>query len=207
MWNDVSGNGYDSTPTNGPTFTSYQSGGYFNFDGVDDISAAPTTPSSLQGNLNLTVCGFFRRTGNFSSKGPWGIGGESTDGGICSWNAGNTNEITIDTWNRGTFTTGRTYPLNGWVFVAWQKVAGTMTRANCTIWVNLTSYTNTQLTILRAEGPAPNINNYGYTLGSISRTTGFCTPMQIGNFYVYNRVLSSAEIAQNFNAQRNRFGI
>ena len=82
-----------------------------------------------------------------------------------------------------------------------------MTRANCIVWRNLTSYTGAQLTVLRAEGPAPNINNYGVTLGSISRTTSYCAAMDVGNFFVYNRVLTPAEIAQNFNAYKSKFGL
>jgi hypothetical protein len=204
----VSGNGFNSTLTNGPAFNSFQNGGFIAFDGADDISVALTTPSSLQGDPNLTVCGFFRRTeASIIQGGVWGIGGEATDEGINCWNFNNTNEITIDTWNRSTFTTGVTYPLNEWVFVAWQKTAGLMTRANCTVWRNLTSYTGTQLTVLRAEGPAPNINNYGYTLGSISRTLAYTVGMQVGKFWVYNRVLSVAEITQNYNAQKSRFGL
>ena len=205
-WTDVSGNGNNSTLTNGPVFNS-SNGGNIQFDGTDDYSTTTSVPSSLQGDLNLTVCGFFRRTGNISYEGVWGIGGEATDQGICCWNYGNTNEIAIDTWNRSTFTSGVTYPLNEWVFAAWQKTAGLMTRANCIIWRNLVSYTGNQLTILRAEGPAPNINNYGITIGSISRTTSYCTAMDVANFCIYNRVLTSAEIAQNYNAQKTRFGL
>lgn len=206
LWNDVSGTN-NSTLINGPTFNSFQNGGFIAFDGVDDHSTSYSVPAVLQGNPNLTVCGFFRRTeASMIQGGVWGIGGETTDRGINCWNFNNSNEITIDTWNRSTFTTGVTFPLNEWVFVAWQKIAGDMTRANCIVWRNLTSYTGTQLTILRAEGPAPNINNYGITLGSISRTLAYTVGMQVGKFWVYNRVLSVAEITQNYNETKARFG-
>jgi hypothetical protein len=206
-WNDLSGNNYNTTLTNGPTFTS-ANGGAIVFDGSDDYAGALTTPDILEGDPNLTICGWFKRTeSGITYSGAWGIGGEDTDGGINCWNYANTNEITIDTWNRSTFTSGVTYPLNEWVFAAWQKIAGPMTRANCIIWRNLTSYTGNQLTILRGEGPAPTINNYGFTLGSISRSTGYCVGINIANFYVYNRILTSSEIAQNYNSTKGRFGL
>ena len=206
-WTDLTGNGNNSTLTNGPVFNS-SNGGNIQFDGTDDYSATTSVPSVLQGDPNLTMWGFFRRTeASIISSGIWGIGGESTDGGINCWNYSNTNEISIDTWNRSTFTSNVTYPQNEWVFAAWQKTAGSMTRANCIIWRNLVSYTGVQLTVLRSEGPAPNINNYGLTIGSISRTTGYCVGMDVGCFYIYNRVLTSDEIAQNYNAQKSRFGL
>lgn len=206
-WSDISGNNIITTLTNGPTFNS-SNGGYIQFDGTDDFSSVTSVPASLQGDPNITVCGFFRRTQTtIQSKGVWGIGGEATQSGINCWNYNNSNEITIDTWSTSTFSSGVTYPLNEWVFVAWQKIAGNMTRSNCIIWRNLVSYTGTQLSIIRGESGLPTINNYGITIGSISRTTGYCAGMGVGCLYIYNRILSSTEITQNYNAQKSRFGL
>lgn len=181
--------------------------GVLEFDGTDDLINTGATPSALQGNPDLTVCGFFRRKSDQSYGGPWGIGGESTDGGINCWNYYATNEIAIDTWNRSTFTSGVTFPLNQWVFAAWQKYAGPMTRANCIIWRNLTSYTGGQLTVLRSEGPAPNINNLGISLGSISTNTGYCKNFDIGKFEIYDTVLSASQLAQIYTQNKTRFNL
>jgi len=218
-WRDVSGNNYLSTLTNlaptGPIFNTANRGSIV-FDGSDDFSTYTPTPTVLQGNPNLTVMGFYKRTASFSSKGFWGVGGSNAGGtaqGICNWNYGNTNEITIDSWGQSTFTTGQTYPLNTWVGVAWRKIAGPMTRANSIISIydgtNLTHYTSTALTVLRAEA-ATNlaINSIGgITLGSISVDTGYCSPVNIGCHYIYNRVLTDTEIATNFMADKTRFGL
>jgi hypothetical protein len=181
--------------------------GVLDFDGSDDLLNTGSTPSSLQGNPNLTICGFFKRKSDQSYGGPWGIGGEATDQGINCWNYYATNEIAIDTWNRSTFTSGVTFPLNEWVFAAWQKYAGPMTRANCIIWRNLSSYTGNQLTVLRSEGPSPNINNLGITLGSISTSTGYCKNFEISKFQIYNTVLSTSEITQIYNQNKKRFNL
>jgi hypothetical protein len=214
-WRDTSGNGYLSTLTNGPVFDNSNKGNIV-FDGSNDFSTYTPTPTNLQGNPNLTVIGFYKRTASFSSKGFWGIGGSNAGGtgqGICNWNSGNTNEITIDTWGESTFTTGQTYPLNTWVGVAWRKIAGPMTRANCIISIfngtSMTNYTSTALTVLRAESSInPVINSIGgITLGSISVDTGYCSPVNIANHCIYNRILTDAEVSQNFQATKTRFGL
>jgi hypothetical protein len=205
-WNDLTGTAYSASLMNGPTFNSFQNGGYIAFDGVDDYATTFTTPPSLQGDPNFTVCAWMRRTANAGGNtGTWGLSGDGN--GINSWWSGNANEITIDTWGQATFTTGTTYPLNEWVFVAWQKIAGAMTRANCILWRNLVSYTGTQLTILRPENVAPNIGNNGVNIARISQTYSTPTPIQVGKFWIYNRVLTSAEITQNYNATKARFGL
>ena len=215
IWRDISGGGCNGTLTNGPLFNTSNNGSIV-FDGSTQFSTFTPTPTILQGNPNLTVIGFYKRTGNFSSKGFWGIGGSNAGGtrqGICNWNSGNTNEITIDSWSESTFTTGQTYPLNTWIGVAWRKIAGPTTRANCIISIfdgtNITHYTSTALTVLRAESATNlNINSIGgITLGSISVDTGYCSPVNIANHCIYNRLLSDAEILLNFQATKARFGL
>ena len=213
-WRDASGNGNNGTLVNGPTYSSSNLGSII-FDGIDDYSTCTPTPTLLQGNPDITVMGFYKRTGNFSSKGFWGIGGSNAGGvgqGICNWNSGNTNEIAIDSWSQSTFTTGQTYPLNTWIGVAWRKTAGPMTRANCTVSIfngSLTNYTGSSLTVLRPEASTNLVINSigGLSVGSISVDTGYCAPIEVSNHYIYNRVLSDAEVLQNFNALRGRYGI
>lgn len=206
-WNDLSGNGSNGTLVNGVGYST-DNKGTMSFDGVNDYSTTVTTPTQLLGNPNLTVSGWFKRLGNLPvNTGTWGIGGNVTNQGICSWWNNNNNQITIDTWGQATFTTGVEYPLNQWIYVTWQKTAGAMTRANCTIWANLQSYSGDQLTILRAENVAPNINNNGITISKISTTYNVPVNMQISLFTIYNRVLSAAEISQNFQSTRGRYSL
>ena len=203
-WTDIVGNS-NCTLVNGPTFNS-QNGGSIVLDGSDEYVLRSTTPTELQGDPSFTISMWVKRLSNeVTNTGIWGFGGNSTNGGINSWWYSNANEITIDTWSRATFTSGQTYPLNEWVFVTWQKTAGAMTRANCIIWKNTTSYTGTDLTVLRAESTAPNINNTGITLGKINSNYGAPVNFGYANTIIYNRVLTAAEVLQNYNAQKNRF--
>jgi hypothetical protein len=203
-WTDIVGSS-DCALVNGPTFNS-QNGGSIVLDGSDDYVLRSTTPTELQGDPSFTISMWVKRLANEGTNtGIWGFGGNSTNGGINSWWYNNSNQITIDTWGRATFTSGQTYPLNEWVFVTWQKTAGAMTRANCILWKNTTSYTGTDLTVLRAESTAPNINNAGISLGRIHYSYGSPVNFQYANTLIYNRVLTASEVIQNYNAQKNRF--
>ena len=163
------------------------------------------TPDTLEGDSNFTVCGVFRRTGAFDSKGCWGIGGDVVNRGICTWNSSNTSEITIDLWGRTTFTTSQTYPENEWCFAAWTKTAGAFSRANCAVWKNDEKYTGSDLGVVRGgETQAVNINNNGLSIGSINDSTTYLCPIEIGFIIFYDRVLTDAEILKNFNFTKAR---
>ena len=154
-----------------------------------------STPDGLEGDSNLTVCGVFRRTVGFTSKGCWGIGGDTANQGICSWNHNNNGQITIDLWGRATFTTGQTFPEDEWCFAAWTKTAGVFSRANCAIWKNNVKYTGSDLTISRGgETQTVNINNNGLSIGSINDSTTYLCPVEIGFIIFYDRVLTDTEI-------------
>lgn len=163
------------------------------------------TPNTLEGDPNFTVCGVFRRTANFTTKGCWGIGGDTVNQGICTWNNNETSEITIDLWGRTTFTTGQTYPENEWCFAAWTKTAGVFSRANCGVWKNNVKYTGSDLTISRGdETQTVNINNNGLSIGTINDSTTYLCPVEIGFIIFYDRVLTDAEILKNFNFTKSR---
>lgn len=164
-----------------------------------------STPDGLEGDSNFTVCGVFYRTGGFSSKGCWGIGGDTSPQGICAWNHTQTNCLTIDLWGSSTFSSGQTYPLNEWCFAAWTKTAGVFSRANCAIWKNNVKYTGNDLTVSRGnETTTPNINNNGITLGSINDATTYLCPIRIGFIIFYDRVLTDAEILKMHNQAKFR---
>jgi hypothetical protein len=80
-----------------------------------------------------------------------------------------------------------------------------MTRSNCILWRNLDRYTGNQLTILRPENVAPNINNNGVTLARISTSYNVPVNIRISDFKIYNRVLTATEVLQNYNATKNRY--
>jgi hypothetical protein len=206
-WYDLSAKNNNGSLINGVGFDSNNKGS-MTFDGINDYTTTTTTPPELLGDPNFTVSGWFFRIGNLPvNTGTWGIGGNVGNQGINSWWSNNNNEITIDKWGSSTFTTGTQYPLQQWVYVTWQKIAGSMNRTNCILWRNLDSYTGNQLIILRSESGAPNINNNGITIARISSTYNVPVNIKVGSFSVYNRILTPEEIKRNYEATRGRYGI
>jgi hypothetical protein len=203
-WFDLSGQGNNGTLYNGPTFNS-DSGGGISFDGADDYMAAGTLPASLQGNPKFSIGGWFKRSGTWSGGATWGIGNPGTN--INSYNWSIDNSIGIDLYGNTTYNTNQTYSLTEWKHVVWTYNGSGFNRNNIVIYINGSACTGNDLTVLRDSGAAPSISDGGLTLGRVSSTENnyYGKPI-IGNFQVYNRVLSPSEIMQNFYAQGYRFG-
>jgi hypothetical protein len=201
-WYDLSPSKIDSTLYSSPVFTD----GVFTFDGVADYSNNGATPDSLEGDPNFTVCGFFKRLGNVNRDGCWGIGGGTINEGFENWCFDNDNEITMDLWGKQTYTTGVEFPLNEWIFAAWQKISGDMSIDKCIIWVDDVSYNGSELTVLRNNSPITvNVNDNGITIGAINNSTTYCSNFDISLFSVYDRVLSNDEVIQYYDSHKTRF--
>jgi hypothetical protein len=207
-WYDVSVSNINGTLINGPTFNT-ESGGNIVFDGVDDyVNVGSSTPSSLIGNPSFSIGGWFKRSGDWSNGATWGIGGDGGSQGINSWNFNNTNEISIDLWGTSTYTTNQTYSSTEWKYIIWTYNGSSFTTSNIIIYINGTPYTGPSLSILRGGGGTPNINSSGIVLGRAGRNTFqyYGKPI-ISTFLTYNRVLSSQEVLQNYNATKSRYGL
>lgn len=204
---DLSGNGFTSTLNNGTAFSSVNGIKSISFDGVDDYAIRSGTPTSLQGNSELTVCGWFKRRDTVSTKLPWVLGSSAATAGLAIGAYVTSGElITITTFGVA-FSTGVTYPLNDWVFCAWQKRTGLFNRVNVTVWRNLVSYTDTQLTITAgSENAVTNIGTTGIALAA-DHSGNIPAPIDIATFMVYNRVLTSAEITRTYNATKTYVGL
>lgn len=209
QWNDLSGNDNIGVIKNGSqgshTFTDVN-GGSLNFDS-QYMNNYPTPPQ-LEGDPSFTICGFFKKTGDWNQGATWGIGGGSGQSlkGINSFNHNNQNNIAIDLWGTSTYSTGEEYT-DDWKFVAWRKKAGSFTTSNISIHVNETEYTGGNLIVLRGGSGTPNINNTGIFLGRAGNQGAYYSKVSIAKFMVYNRMLSPTEVIQNYNADKARFGI
>jgi hypothetical protein len=186
---------------NGTGFTN-NNGGAWNFDGTDDyITLGTQTLVTNDFSLNI----WFNSTSNVAKEHFIISFGYSSSPSFL---------ITQDTQNNGQSLLTVYYSVNGVV---------TGRQINTNIIPN-TSLIN--LCFVRQNGVnTPYINGVpqtnrifteNVTLGSLTYVLGWAIPrnkstayMQ-GNIYncsIYNRALTAAEVSQNFNAQRNRFGI
>ena len=194
VWNDLSGNGYTGTLTNGPTFNSENNGSIV-FDGADDYSIGSTT---LNINNSVTLEAFIYPTSYI-------LGFDA--GGFIVSNIGYYLELAyngvIRSYFYGLSSQGYHYgtitiPLN-----TWSQVLVVRNIDDSTI----KHYFNGALdnTI---SGITGTINNgqQNYQVGGY-QGSGYSYIGRIPTVRIYNRALSAQEILQNYNAQKSRFNL
>ena len=191
-WTDLSGNGNTGTLTNGPTYSS-ANGGSIVFDGVNDYVGAGNSISGLNGTA-VTVSAWVRTNS---------IGGEQylLD---ASTNGGSGNGLSIRIRANGSirfWNYNATYNANSASILSantWYYIAGTWDGTTSRVYINgLPDGTNT--------GDANFLGSI-YQIGHSNMLGGFFNG-NISSVSIYNRALSAAEIYQNFNALRGRYGV
>ena len=198
-WNDVSRSRNNGTLTNGPTFNS-ANGGSIVFDGVDDYVLCPKQ-TSLVSATQFTMCAWMKR--NLSNSLVF-IGQAETL----------SNDITFELWNDGNvyFEVGNgsnSYGVTSNNSTLWQYLTMVFDGTQTGNSNRLKTYINGSLLTLSYVGIIPpstgtvnnNLNVGAYLPGS-NYSNGNISQVQI-----YNRSLSAAEVSQNFNATRTRFGL
>jgi hypothetical protein len=197
-WIDLSGNGNDGTLTNGPTFNSDNKGSII-FDGVNDYVTLPV--STIPVGNEITFCLWNYGTTNslgsvvhFPGTTPriFNIHLPYTDN-ILYFDAGD-GTGTIANYDRISKSAAGQY--QGWVYWCFTKnaVSGVMNvYRNGILWHTGTGKTKTIGT------PSSN--------GTIGQGPNGFHSSYISNASFYSRELSAAEIQQNFQATRGRYGI
>lgn len=188
-WNDLSGNNRTGVLTNGPTFSSSK-GGAIVFDGTNDCVVVDSNASILSTTAYTKTVWFYTTAyvnnniisgGNSGQHAFWLAGSNKLNSGHNgNWSTiVSTTTISLNTWYYGAVTFNTT---SGWVLY----VNGVQEATN---------------------GSATTFNGNGEILIGAFSTGNFVFQGNIASVVVYNRVLSAAEIRQNFNATRGRFGI
>jgi len=182
-WTDLSGNNNNGTLVNGPTFSS-ANGGVIVLDGGNDYIDVPINLT----NTNYTIMGAARYVS---------IGGRTFSGKTNNWLMGHWTGSTENYYADGGFVSsiGAGASDTNWrVYAATGNYSGDS-------WG---LYVNGQL----SSGPnnagvnGPN----GFAIGSYQGTSEFSNS-HISNLLVYDRVLIAAEILQNYEALKGRFGL
>ena len=188
-WFDRSGNGYHGTLVGGVSYST-SNGGLFDFDGVDDYISIPINLT----NMAYTVIAIARYKGLVrnarivsSNSGNW----------LMGWWAGRTNQYYAEGWVYSPSTAAET----NWICYAATGIPTTATPSGDSWQL----YRNGALIV----GPNADGSNgpNGIRLGNSGTFTGEISDCQVSYVIAYNRILTSEEIQQNFNAIRGRFGI
>jgi hypothetical protein len=192
-WNDLSGNGYNGTLNNGPTFVT-ASGGAIVCDGSDDDVSFGNILSINKFTLCLWVYPGSTQTTYADIIDNNHRGGTSY---VCQQEVSNTNQYSFGVGDSGAGSNTGLFTLtaNQWVFLTFTYDLG------------VKGYNNG---VLFATGAAA--GNPTYTGIETLRLAewgggGRNWNGRYGLFIAYNRALTATEVLQNFNATRTRFGI
>lgn len=191
--NDISGNSRNGTLTNGPVFT-LGNGGSLNFDGVDDYVSCGTFFNYTNFTISLWV---YPGSTQVQYADIFDNNHTGTQNFVCQQNNLNTNQyqfVCINATN-SSGTSLFTLTPNIWTYLTF-----TWNNSVASAYIN---------GVFHSSGSAANPINYVNPNLSIARWSagGRNWNGRISNFTVYNRVLTTSEIQQNFNATRGRYGI
>ena len=187
-WSDLSGNGNDGTLTNGPTFDS-ANGGSLVFDGVDDLLSPVSIPNP-NGELTCEVAM------NYNSKGAYHNIFERGNSRPMLWiDPNNKLEVSFSGGNGG-ITSSDAY--NGQDIVV-TAVYNSNSSPGILLYVNGNLVGTQNTTHVTWANPST------FTLFNRSNSQTF--DGKLYNLKFYTKALTPAEIQQNFNALRGRFGI
>ena len=203
-WYDMSGRGNNGTLTNTPYFfignISTGSNGYISFDGTDDFISVTKTSQFDFGTNDFTIQTF------------------------CNLTSKNTSYPCIF-GNYSSYGSGSIYFGYGHDSVPTKYSAHVNNTAVLSSSTNVIYGSWTQLTLVRSSGVlyfylngtldgtpvnmSSSLNGNGslITIGKANDGSSAFTNGYISDFKIYNRALTAAEIQQNFNATRGRFGI
>ena len=192
-WTDLSGNGNTGTLVNGVGYSA-SNGGALTFDGSNDfIEIAHNT--ILNPSLNMTLSCWINVNSFTNTMSMFGKGTTSSGFGGFDFRIDSPSQLNLVKY-----------------FIVDQRVDIPTLSTNT--WYNIS-----------AVQDDTNVNYYvnGLNVGSFSNTIAYqnntsslrigrnrsiiYTPARISNILYYNRALTAAEISQNFNAQRGRFGL
>jgi hypothetical protein len=196
-WYDLSGNNNNGTLTNGPTFSGIGKQASIIFDGVDDYVSCGNV---LFNNVSAVTISIWVNIqtfiGNKSiiSKGAQAEGSNTT---FAAWIIVSTTRIRNRFYNStGTesFVTTPNLSVNTWYNIIWTYNGSTIA-----VYTNGIAGETVSL-----SGPLKT-NTNPIRIGQ--DIYGNNTAMTCASAQIYNRALTQAEILQNFNALRGRYGI
>lgn len=209
-WNDISGIGNTATLINGPTYST-ETGGSIVFDGTNDTVKIPVSLSLKPTNFTFDI---WVRSNVVSGEQMFFSSHYESFGTPSGIRCGiSTLVIGARYYYFSTYLNGSIETATGGLFLpssyvnTWINLVGTWDGTNKLMYFNSTSFltqnvagqVHSQLNDFYLGNNADQIanNNYGNSVLNGS----------IGSFKFYNRALTQAEITQNYNALKHRFGL
>ena len=189
-WSDLVGSN-NGTLTNGPTFNSDNAGSIV-FDGTNDaISLSNITPTS-----GASFSAWININGSNSNYGSIFANWSDTGGGTAYWIGTFINQsTTIQVYFNGSLISNITSLLLN----TWMLLTVSHTGSVCKGYINAIEIFSLSSTLATSN----NNTSIGY---DITRTN-YPFKGNIAQALIHNRALSAAEVLQNYNVQKSRFGL
>ena len=189
-WKDMSGFNNSGSLINGPVYNS-ANGGSIAFDGVNDFAQISNT-NLLNPTLSMTLSAWINITSFVSLMSIFGKG-EGNSG--YDFRIDSSNSLNLVKYAVGDQTTG----ISSLSTNTWYNIVAVQSSTRVDYYVNGSnagSFSDSRAYITNAVDIR------------IARNRGdIYTPARIQQILFYNRVLSAAEVLQNFNAIKSRFGL
>lgn len=204
-WYDLSVSGTNATLSNNPAFSSDNSG-ILTFDGVNDFASIPNTNSPFRLSSQVTYNFWI-----YSMRDSQQLMGASTVGGNGSGGFLVNNSSISFRWTPTSPDADRTITMNvDNTLNVWNHISFTMNYVNGTYQFYYNGLPISSSVNGSVSSWFPNLNynqNIPDYIGARSVNSLSYFSGSISNVSVYNRILTSAEVLQNFNALKSRFGL
>jgi hypothetical protein len=203
-WTDLSGNGNNGTLVNGPVFEGAGLGS-ISFDGVDDrmnsLSGTFFTDPSTE-SITISIWMYI------PSDAVWSNGNRGTifGKGATAGSFGLVRSVTdnqVQFWIRG-ITSGNGGGITSINRDEWVNIVGTWSNSISSIYKNGIFQNSSTLSIV--GGLDTSLYYIGLAI-NFSGSTGNFFKGSVSQLSIYNRALSAAEILQNYNATKGRYGL
>ena len=198
QWNDATSSGFNFTLINSPAYSSSNLG-FLTFDGVNEIATSgyntaldtqtPTVEVWVKTNAT-SQNGFWFEKGSVNTQ--YSLFQEGTN---IQWR----QRLADTTLTNLSTTTASFMNTSGWF-----QVVGTYTSGSRILYINGVQVNSD------GQGGALATNSSGMSIGAYGGNSGSNSYWYNGALSicrVYNRALSAAEVLQNFNATRGRYGL
>ena len=203
VWYDVSGNSNNGTLTNGPTYNA-DVGGNIVFDGSNDYVAV-TSAASIKNTSNLSLEGwvFISSAMNYYG-GIIGKGISDSQEEYCLLVHSVNSKVYMDVGAGGGPYTDATFSFS---LNTWYHIIGTHERIAGSSAIKI--YVNGSLLSSSTISPTSAVNDNTTNVSIGSRYDGGNSVWngKIATARIYTRTLSAAEVLQNYNATKGRFGL
>lgn len=192
-WNDALTSGYNFTLTNSPAYSSNNLG-FFTFDGVNDYATASNNTALDTQTPSVEV---WVKTNATSQNGFW------FEKGTVNTQYSLFQEGSVIQWRQriGSITNLSTTTATYMNTTSWFQIVGTYTSGSRILYINGVQVNSDSQTGTIATDTG------GQWIGIYGGAGGYPYNGSLSICRVYNRVLTAAEVLQNFNAQRGRYGI